>query len=98
MSLKAEFPKTIPEETRRVVELLLGENNVYRLIGQEIEQMLDEAVLAERYDEEGRPAINPMMLMLVTVFQFLEKLPDRMAAEMAVMRLDWKYALHLPLT
>ncbi len=93
MSLKTEFPKAIPEETRQVVEPLLSEDNVYRLIGQEIEQMLDEAVLAEMYDEEGRPAINPIVLTLVTVFQFLEKLPDRLAAEMAVMRLDWKYAL-----
>ena len=93
MSLKTEFPKAIPEETRRVVEPRLAEDNLYRLVGQAIEQMLDETVLAERYDEEGRPAINPMVLMLVTVFQFLEKLPDRMAAEMAVMRLDWKYAL-----
>jgi transposase len=29
----------------------------------------------------------------VTIFQFVEKLPDRAAAQMAVMRLDWKYAL-----
>jgi transposase len=93
MSLKTEFPKAIPDETRRVVEPLLCEDNIYRLVGQEIEQMLDEAVLAEMYDAEGRPAINPIVLTLVTVFQFLEKLPDRMAAEMAVMRLDWKYAL-----
>ncbi len=76
MSLKTEFPKTIPEETRQVVEPLLSEDNVYRRIGQEIEQMLDEGVLAEMYDEEGRPAINPIVLTLVTVFQFLGKLPD----------------------
>jgi len=93
MSLKSAFPSGIPEETRRVVESLLKADSVYRLVGQEIEHMVDEAVLAEMYAEEGRPAINPLVLMLVTVFQFLEKLPDRMAAENAVMRLDWKYAL-----
>jgi len=27
----------------------------------------------------------------------LEKLPDRQAAESIRMRIDWKYALHLPL-
>jgi transposase len=36
-------------------------------------------------------------LALVTVFQFMEDLPDREAAEQVVVRLDWKYALHLPL-
>jgi transposase len=92
MSLKAPFPSTIPEETQSVVAPLLGEDNVYRLIGQEIEHMLDEAALAEMYEAEGRPAINPIGLTVVTVIQFLEKLPDRMAAQMAVMRLDWKDA------
>lgn len=97
MSLKMEFPKAIPDDTCQVVEPLLSKDNLYRLIGQEIEHMLDETVLAEMYDAEGRPAINPIVLTLVTVFQFLEKLPDRLAAEMAVMRLDWKYALRQPL-
>jgi len=35
---------------------------------------------------------------LVTVFQAQEKLPDRVAAAMVASRIDWKYALHLPLT
>ena len=97
MSLKVPFPSAIPEDTRRVVEPLLGERNLYRLIGQEASQLLDEATLAGMYDAEGRSAINPGVLTLVTVFQFLEKWPDRAAAEMAVMRLDWKYALRQPL-
>jgi transposase len=36
-------------------------------------------------------------LALVTVFQYLEDIPDRVAAEWAVLRIDWKYALHAPL-
>jgi transposase len=35
---------------------------------------------------------------LVTLFQFMENIPDREAAEQVVVRLDWKYALHLPVT
>jgi transposase len=34
---------------------------------------------------------------LVTIFQFLEDVPDRQAAEWVRLRLDWKYALHLGL-
>jgi len=33
----------------------------------------------------------------VTIFQFMEDLPDREAADAVVTRLDWKYALHLSL-
>jgi transposase len=36
-------------------------------------------------------------LAFVTIFQFLEKLSDRAAANALRVRLDWKYALHLPL-
>jgi transposase len=34
---------------------------------------------------------------MALVFQMMEKLPDRLAAEMVRVRIDWKYALHLPL-
>ena len=34
-----------------------------------------------------------MLLCFVLILQFLENLPDREAAEMARMRMDWKYAL-----
>ena len=45
------------------------------------------------YAREGRSGINPVVLSLVTVFQFVEKLSDRAAAQMPALRLDWKYAL-----
>ena len=45
------------------------------------------------YAIEGRSGINPVVLCLVTVFQFVEKVSDRAAAQMAALRLDWKYAL-----
>ena len=90
MSLKILFPTEIPEETRVYVEGLLAEESVYRLIGREVEQMLGDEAFEDMYAEDGRPAVNAVVLALVTVFQFLEKLPDRAAA---VMRLDWKYEL-----
>lgn len=93
MSLQTTFPATIPEKTRLAVEPLLEEDSVYRLVGQEAQGMVDETQLAGMYAQEGRGAINPVILALVLVFQFIEKLPDRQAALMAVMRLDWKYAL-----
>jgi transposase len=45
----------------------------------------------------GQPALDPAGLALVTVFQFLEGLTDRQAADHVRRCIDWKYALALPL-
>lgn len=88
----------MPEATQQVGEALLGESSVYRLLGEKAEVVISEESLASMYHVEGRSGINPVILMMVTIFQFMEKLPDRKAAEMAVMRMDWKYALRQELT
>ena len=46
---------------------------------------------------KGQPALAPWRLAPVTVFQFLENLTDRQAADAVRGRLDWKYALGLEL-
>ncbi len=46
----------------------------------------------------GRPAEAPWRLALVTVLQFAESLSDRLAAEAARGRIDWKYLMGLDLT
>jgi Transposase domain (DUF772) len=40
--------------------------------------------------------LSPVLLALVTLFQLMEKLPDRAAAAVRLC-IDWKYALHVPL-
>jgi transposase len=97
LSLKENFPTQIPVETARFVEPLLSEESIYRFIGQHIDQIISDEDFMTLCAENGRPAVNPVILAVVTIFQFLEKLPDRAAAHMAVMRLDWKYALRQPL-
>jgi transposase len=52
---------------------------------------------ADLFPKRGRAAEAPWRLALVTVLQALENLSDRKAAEMVRGRLDWKYALSLPL-
>jgi transposase len=97
MSLKIQAPWPMPGETGRIGKTLLEEKNTYRLIGDELFEKLDERDFADLYSPEGKPGISPVILAFVTVFQFMEKLPDRQAAESLRMRMDWKYALHLPL-
>ncbi len=52
---------------------------------------------ASLFSSTGQPALAPWRLALVTVFQFLENLSDRQAADAVRSRLDWKYALGLEL-
>jgi transposase len=57
----------------------------------------EDADLADLFPKRERVAEAPWRLALVTVFQVLENLSDRQAAEMVRARLDWKYALSLQL-
>src|SRR5262249_6423601 len=50
------------------------------------------------YPRRGQPAEVPWRLALVTVFQFVENLSDRQAADAIRARIDWKYALGLEFT
>jgi hypothetical protein len=50
------------------------------------------------YAGAGCPAVNLVVLALMSVFQYCEKLPDRAAADTVVMRLDWKYAFRQQMT
>jgi transposase len=51
---------------------------------------------AHLFPKRGRAAEAPWRLALVLVLQALEHLTDRQAAEAVRARLDWKYALSLP--
>lgn len=97
MSFKPQPPRPMPEELAVLGPKLLGPDNPYRLIGEQLYEQYDEADYVDLYHAEGKPAISPVLLSLVTAFQYMENLPDREAAEAVRIRLDWKYALHLPL-
>jgi transposase len=58
---------------------------------------LADEVFASAFARRGRPGLSPAMLAIVTVLQYAEGLTDREAAEAARARLDWQYALGLPL-
>jgi transposase len=97
MSMKPRPSNEMPEETRQLGQHLLKPTNVMRLIGERLPDFLHDEDFADLYPPEGRPAVWPALLALVTVFQWAEALSDRQAADAVVTHLDWKYALHLPL-
>jgi transposase len=79
---------------------LFGENDRYRLFARKVWPVLagTRAALEKCYcSDNGRPGIEPVLLMGVLILQFLERLPDRQAVEMLKYHLGWKLALNVEL-
>ena len=97
MPAQTMFP-AIPAETASAVAAAFGKGNSDVVIGDRLDSLFAKLDLA-RLDRSGaKSGYSLLGYALVTVFQFNERLPDRRAAEALRSRLDWKYALHLPLT
>lgn len=79
---------------------LFGEDDRFKLFAQKIWPHLAAArpALAECYRvDNGRPALEPVVMLGVVIFQFLERTPDRQTAELVKYHLGWKLALNLEL-
>ena len=77
---------------------LFDPKNRYRLFREKILPALwdvREQLCARYCEDNGRPAIEPVVAAGVTLLQFMEKMPDRQAADMVKFHLGWKYALDL---
>jgi len=48
--------------------------------------------------DNGRPGVEPVVLLGVMILQFLERVPDRQAVELVKYHLGWKLALNLKLS
>ena len=98
MSLHVELFPVLPEATACVARAAFKrKGNLYLTIGDQLDALFEDVDFARLYAADGKPALSPNLLALVTVFQFMENLPDREAADAVRARLDWKYALHLSL-
>lgn len=90
-----EIP-SIPRETIRSAKAVFGPGNFYIQVGDRLRVIL-EYVRLDRFAElERMSQTAAMALPLVTFFEYIEGLTDDQAAEAFRTRLDWKYALHLP--
>src|SRR3954470_10931882 len=97
MSMRPSPIEPVPEETARIARAAFCKGNLLMRIRDEIGVLYDDQMFARLYDARGQLAIAPWRLALVTVFQFLENLSDRQAAEAVRSRIDLKYALSLEL-
>jgi transposase len=99
MSLRLHPVTPVPEETARVARAAFpGGHNPYLALRDELGTVFADEDFAALYPRRGQPAEAPWRLALVTVFQFVENLSDRQAADAVRARIDWKYALGLELT
>ncbi len=98
MSLRLQALVSVPHETARVAHAAFPADNIYLALRDELGTLFADEDFAALYPTRGRPAEAPWRLALVTVFQFVENLSDRQAADAVRARLDWKYALALELT
>ena len=98
MSLPPPGPSSIPEETARLARTICPQGTLYMQIRDQLGVIYENQSFADLFSTRGQPAEAPWRLMLVCIFQFIEGLTDRQAAEAVQQRIDWKYALALDLT
>jgi len=97
MSLHTHPLEAIPELTSQIAHRSFPKGTLAMHLRDALGSIYQDADFADLFPKRGRAAEAPWRLALVTVFQALENLSDRQAAEMVRGRLDWKYALSLPL-
>lgn len=95
MSLQAQGLEPIPEATRRLAQKSSPKGTAIMRLRDALGPIYQDEAFAKVFPRRGRPAEAPWRLALVTVFQAMENLTDRQAAQMVALRMDWKYALSL---
>jgi transposase len=99
MTMHPQEQWTIPEDTKRVALAVFKKGNMYLKIADKLGPLYQDKQWIDLYrNDGGQSGISPARLALITIFQFLEGLTDRQAAEAVRSRIDWKYALGLELT
>jgi transposase len=93
--LFGDYP--IPDETRRVAHAAFPKGNLYLQLRDRFGMLYQNHQFTHLFAHTGQPAVAPARLALVTIFQFMEGVGDRQAAENVRDRISWKYALGLPL-
>jgi transposase len=98
MSLGHNPGKGIPVQTARIAWASNPRGTPAMWVRDRLEGLFTDEDFADWYPADGRRGLSPARLVLVSVLQFAENLPDRQAAQAVRCRIDWKYALGMELT
>lgn len=97
MSLHIQPIPDVPEETRRVARAAFPKGNRWVCLRDELGTVYTDEDFADLFSQRGQPAAAPWRLALASVMQYAEDLSDEQAENALRSRIDWKYALSLPL-
>src|SRR5438132_13760870 len=95
------FPQAIgpiPEETRRIAWQANPKGTVMMRLRDRLGSLFEDADFQALYSQRGQPAHSPWQLLMVTIMQYMENLPDRQTVEALRNRIDWKYMPGLSLS
>ncbi len=98
MTLHPQHEFSIPEETVCVARAAYPKGNLYMKMRDALGTIYQDESFAHLFPQNGRAVEAPWRLAFITVVQFIERLPDRQAADAVRGRIDLKYALGLELT
>jgi transposase len=97
MSMHVRPLEPIPDQTARIARTSFRKGTLAMMLRDALDGVWNDEAFQELYPRRGREAVEPWRLAMVVVLQAVENLSDGQAAEMVRGRLDWKYALSLPL-
>ncbi len=97
MSMKPQNIPPVPDSTAAVARTAFPKGNIYLQIRDTLGSIYIDEDFTDLFSVRGQPAQSPWRLALISVMQYLENLSDRQAADAVRGRIDWKYALSLPL-
>ena len=95
--MSSELFPPIPVETIKSARAIFGRSNFYLTVGDQANRLFSGLLLVDPTGSAQKPDRTLAILHLITIFQFIETLPDLLAPDALRERVDWKYALHLPL-
>lgn len=98
MTMHPQAIYLIPAETERVARAAFPKGSLIMRIADDIGLLMTDRQLAQLFPNVGQEALSPSRLLMITIFQFIEGLTDRQAADAVRRCIDWKYALALELT
>ena len=95
--LRPQVIGAIPADTTRIAKAAFRKGTTVMQLRDAFGTLFNDEDFAALFPSTGQPALAPWRLALVSIFQFLENLTDRQAANAVRGRVDWKYALGLEL-
>src|SRR5258707_11940424 len=96
-----EVQGSLFESLGAIAPELFSESDKYKLFAKKVWPVLARCreQLEECYQaDNGRTGVEPVVLLGVLIFEFLERVPDRQAVELVKYHLGWKLALNLKLS